>query len=74
MVSVSVADDQRLKNTTFRYTLASASPNLRDVRADGSDGTSTIQSFVFDSSDSMTVAMRIRRPADPVERSINSLR
>ncbi len=26
-----------------------------------------MQSLVFDSSDSMTVAMRIRRPADPVE-------
>lgn len=58
---------QRLKDTTFRYTLPSTSPNLRDVRADGSDGTSTMQSFVFDSSDSMTVVTRIRRPADPVE-------
>ncbi len=34
---------ERLKNTTFRYTLAGSAPNLRDVRADGSDGTSTVR-------------------------------
>ncbi len=58
---------ERLKNTTFRYTLAGSAPNLRDVRADGSDGTSTVQSIIFDSSDSMTVVMRMRRPAEPIQ-------
>lgn len=58
---------KRLRETTFRYTLSGVAPNLRDVRADGSDGTSTMQSYVFDSADNMTIAMRMRRPTEPVE-------
>ena len=58
---------QRLRDTTFRYTLDESVPTLRDSRADGSDGTSTMQTRVFDNRDGMTVAMRIRRPSEPVE-------
>ncbi len=52
----------RLKATTFRYTLAESKPHLREVRADGSDGTFASDSYVFDTLDSMTVVMRTRRP------------
>lgn len=52
----------RLRETTFRYTLPSTQPRLRDVRADGSDGTWTSASYVFDSLDRMTISIRTRRP------------
>ncbi|MCC6508630.1 MAG: acetylxylan esterase [Pirellulaceae bacterium] len=62
---------QRLRDTTFRYTLSGTQPQLRDVRADGSDGTTIAGSYVFESFDRMTLAMRTLRPAaSPTDQSM----
>lgn len=53
---------KRLRETTFRYSLASAAPHLREVRADGRDASGISDSYIFDTFDRMTIAMRTKRP------------
>ena len=47
---------QRLRDSTFRYTLSQNVPHLRELRADGGEGDRTYATRVFDSYDGMTVA------------------
>ena len=53
---------QRLRELTFRYTTLDRAPRQRDFRADGSDGNGTSATYVFDSSDGMTVGIKTMRP------------
>ncbi len=53
---------ERLRQTTFRYTLPGRVPRQHDYRADGNDKTATLATCVFDSFDGMTVSIKTRRP------------
>lgn len=53
---------QRLRELTFRYTTLDRAPRQRDFRADGSDGNGTSATYVFDSSDGMTIGIKTMRP------------
>ena len=53
---------QRLRELTFRYTTLNKAPRQRDFRADGSDGNGTSATYVFDSSDGMTIGIKTMRP------------
>jgi dienelactone hydrolase len=54
----------RLKDLTFRHTLAASAPSPREIRADGSDGGTTMATCVFDTADGMTIGIKTRRPRD----------
>lgn len=55
---------KRLRELTFRYTLSDQVPRQRDFRADGSDGSGKLATYVFDNYDGMTVSIKTKRPAD----------
>ncbi len=51
-----------LRATTFRLTESSRPPRQRDFRADGGDAASTYGSYVFETADGLTLAVKTRRP------------
>jgi dienelactone hydrolase len=53
---------ERLRQTTFRHTISGFRPS--DFRADGSDGQNVNSTYVFDTTDGMTLSIRTRRPED----------
>jgi dienelactone hydrolase len=58
----------RLRKRTFRETLPAGAPRQRDFRADGSDASGTVGTYVLDSFDGLTISIKTRRPreGDPV--------
>ena len=63
---------KRLRETTFRYTLESTQPRLRDVRADGSDSSGTSASYIFQNIDGLMISIRTKRPLSPADTSERS--
>jgi len=53
---------RRLREVTFRQTAADDAPRQRDFRADGQDASGTSSTYVFDSHDGMTLAIKTKRP------------
>lgn len=58
---------QRLKGTTFRYTITPGTPRLRVFRDDGSDGTSTSSTYEFVTSDGIASRVRTKQANDAVQ-------
>src|SRR5206468_8868900 len=54
---------KRLREVTFRYTQGSDAPRQRDFRADGSDASGTMATYVFDTFDGMTLSIKTKRPS-----------
>ncbi|MHB8956293.1 MAG: alpha/beta hydrolase [Pirellulaceae bacterium] len=52
---------KRLRELTFRHTLAERVPRQRDFRADGSDERSTFATYVFESFDGMALGIKTER-------------
>jgi X-Pro dipeptidyl-peptidase-like protein len=53
---------KRLRELTFRHTIPDRAPRQRDFRSDGSDNSSTMATYVFDSFDGMTLSIKTKRP------------
>jgi len=55
---------RRLRETTFRYSVSGRAPRQRDFRADGTEPGGTFGTYVFDSFDGLTIAIKTGRPPD----------
>ncbi len=53
---------ESLRQTTFRHTGSEDSPRAGEFRADGSSGGQAFGTYVFDSTDGMTVSVKTARP------------
>jgi hypothetical protein len=55
---------RRLGEITFRTTVPAGPPRQRDFRNDGTDASGTSSTYVFDTSDGLTLSIRTKRQAD----------